>query len=381
MQCRSMKFALSHFSLAVSSALAAATLAADGTLTTREVVIPDGEFASHDGRPATVEDSKAAKWRNAGATAARLIALARKVGRDIQVDYDHASEDPALKAEGKAPAAGWIKYDSLAYEPGRGTVATIEWTAPAAAQIVAKQMRFLSPVFFWSLLTGDVLALKSVALTNDPAVPLPVTAAAALSAELARHIDFTDHLDPCDPNDRSMKGPHMDKTLLCLALGIAATATDESVLAAVSSLKAQATTPDPTHFVATSVLTAEQTAHAATKQALAELQAKHAKADITAAISAAKAEGVDMTQEYEAHLVTVGEKLGVATLTSMLASAPRNPVKAGQQQSAGKKPQADDGQALTALTESQVSMAKMLGLDETAYLAQINGWRERGLTV
>lgn len=374
-----MKFALSHCSLAVSSALAAATPGADGTLTTREVVIPDGEFASHDGRPASVEGSKVAKWRNAGAPAARLIALARKLGRDIQVDYEHASEDAALKAEGRAPAAGWIKHDSLAYEPGRGTVATIEWTAPAAAQIVARQMRFMSPVFFWSLLTGDVLALKSVALTNDPAVPLPVTAAAALSAELARYIDFTDE---SDPNDRSMRGHHMDKTLLCFALGVAPTATDESVLAAVSALKAQAATPDPANFVATPVLSAEQAAHAATKQALAALEAQQAKAEIGVAISAAKAEGVDMTQEYEAHLVTVGEKLGVTTLRSMLASAPRNPVKAGKHQSGeNKQQQGEDGQALTALTESQAAMAKLLGIDAKVYLAQINGWRERGLAV
>lgn len=365
-----MKFALSHLCVAVAAATAAA-LAADGTLTTREVVIPDGEFASHDGRPASVEGSKASKWKNGGAAAARLIAFARRIGRDIQVDYEHASEDPVLKAEGKAPAAGWIKHDSLTYEPGRGTVATIEWTAPAAAQIVAKQMKFLSPVFIWSLLTGEVLALKSVALTNDPAVPLPVTASAALTAALAREFDFP------DPDEPITKGPHMDKTLLCLALGIAASSTDESVLTAISALKAK---DDPTQFVATSVLTAEQAAHAATKSALAELQAKYTKADIDTAIAAAKAEGVDMTQEYEAHLVTVGEKLGVATLTSMLAAAPRNPVKAGKTQTQGK-PAAGADTATAALTESQKSMAALLGVPEDAYLAQLNVQRAAGLQV
>lgn len=372
-----MKFALAQFCVAVSAATAA--LAADGTLTSREVVIPDGYFDSHDGRPGSVEGSKVSKWRLTAANAARMIALLKRVGRDLQVDYDHASENPDLKAEGRAPASGWIKFDTLTYEPGRGLIADITWTAAAAAKIVAKEMRFLSPVFYWSRDTGDVLLLKSVALTNDPATNLPVSAAltADALATLARDLEL--------PEDQPRKGVRMDKTLLCLALGIAASATDESVLTAVSAMKAKADkadqAPDPTQYVALATLTAEQNAHNAVKLELATLKAEAAKTGIADAITKAKAEGVAMTEAYEAHLTSVGTTMGLKVLTDMLAAAPRDPAKAGKTQTGGAAARANDGGALTELTESQKSMAAMLGLDHKAYLAQLNTYREQGLEV
>ncbi len=370
-----MNYALSHLCVAVTAALAAA-----GSVSSGDVIIPDGEFSSWDGRPASVEGSKVDKWRMSAANGARLISLVKRIGRDIQVDFEHASEDPVLRAEGKAPAAGWIKWDTLRYEAGRGIVATIDWTTDAAAAIDAKKFKFISPVFYWNLLTGDVLGLKSAALTNDPAMNLPATAQlSAAVAAFARDFDSPTHDTP-EPFFK--QGAPVNKTALCIALGLAADTADEMILTAAAALRARVdtATPDPSKYVAQSVLSAEQTAHAETRRQLSELNARINEEGVTSAIAKAKAEGVSMTQEFEGHLASVGKTMGLATLTAMLAASPRDPVKGGKTQTNGTQTQAA-GTAITSLSASQQSMARLLNVTDEAYLTQLNAVRGQGLEV
>ena len=224
-----MNFALAHLSLAVALA------SADGSPASEIVIVPDGEFASHDGRPGSLEGVTAKAWRLTAANAAKLIAMSARIGRDVQVDYDHASEDPALKGAGNAPASGWIK--SLRYQAGKGVLAAIDWTADAAKKIAAHEYRFLSPIFYFDKKTGDVLALKSVALTNDPAMNLP--AMAQLSAEhaalLSREFD-SDY----SQNSTLSKGDTMttiNKAAVCAAVGISLDSDDNSVIAGIAAVR------------------------------------------------------------------------------------------------------------------------------------------------
>ena len=378
------RHALSH--LAVAVALAAAT-ASGASRTSDVVLVPDGSFKSHDGRPGSIDGVQVDHWKLTAARAERIVAMYRQMGRDQVVDYEHASDDETLRAAGKAVASGWVKYDTVRYVPGEGIRATVEWTARAAAAIDAKEFRFVSRVFLFSKQTGEVIWITKVALTNDPALNLVASAAlsadvtAMLTAELGDDDSFS---TPPTPT----KGVHMDKKLLCLALGLAAasaeTMSDETLLTAISSLKAKADTPNPADFVAIAVLKAEQTAHSETKAKLAAIEGKESLRECDALIAKAKAEGVDLTEAYETHLKTVGEKLGVAQLSAMIADMPRNPAKSGRTQpeangGGGRK----DGGAggVASLTQSQQSMARLMGVTDEAYAAQLTALRERGLEV
>lgn len=82
-------------------------------------------------------------------------------GNDIVIDYEHQT----LTGQ-KAPAAGWIK--ELKWEDGKGILARVEWTEEAAKYIVKKEYRYFSPVFYVRPSDKRLVALDSVALTNQP---------------------------------------------------------------------------------------------------------------------------------------------------------------------------------------------------------------------
>jgi len=107
----------------------------------------------------------------------------------VVIDYEHASEDPAVARGGPVPAAGWI-HDLFLQRaasqggPGRGQgahglpdrdclTALVEWTPEAKDLIHSGQYRFFSPSIDWGArdkLTGKPqgATLTSGALTNHP---------------------------------------------------------------------------------------------------------------------------------------------------------------------------------------------------------------------
>jgi phage I-like protein len=88
-----------------------------------------------------------------------------KHGIDLMIDYDHASLaslslDPAQTGK----AAGWF---NLELRSGELWAVNVRWTPQAAAQLRAKEWRFMSPAF--STDDGRVASLLNVAITNLPA--------------------------------------------------------------------------------------------------------------------------------------------------------------------------------------------------------------------
>jgi len=110
------------------------------------------------------EDFPDVKLDKAGADA--VIAAFEKHGVDIPVDYHHSTVRAAQGKQAKALAAGWVT--GLAYEEGKGLVATVKWSKQAAAEIKSQAYRYLSPVIFFDEKKNTVLELDSVALTNKP---------------------------------------------------------------------------------------------------------------------------------------------------------------------------------------------------------------------
>src|SRR5277367_3942313 len=132
-------------------------------------LLPAGVFYGRDGRgPFRLDDPAAVI---ASTTAMQMAA-------GIPIDYDHATDFGA--PEGRpAPAAGWIR----ALEVRGGAVwGRVEWTARAASSIVAREYRYVSPVFQFDPKDGSVTRLLRAGLTNNPNLHLTAIAAARTAA-------------------------------------------------------------------------------------------------------------------------------------------------------------------------------------------------------
>lgn len=130
----------------------------DDGVPTALLVLPRGKYKTDYGTFNVTE--KALK---------RVLAAWEKRGLPIPVDYEHQSaQDPPVVA----PAAGLAQKLEIRKE---GLVATsIKWTARAkshlkAADGEAAEYNFHSPVFYYDPKTMEPTALRSIALTNEPA--------------------------------------------------------------------------------------------------------------------------------------------------------------------------------------------------------------------
>jgi phage I-like protein len=141
------------------------------------------------------------------------------------VDYEHQTRN-ALKNGQPAPAAGWIVgLESRA----DGIWAKVEWTAAAAKAVREKAYRYVSPVFFHTRDTGEVLAVQNVALTNTPNLDLTALASVEFS------MDYEQEL-----------------AKLRALLGLADDADMQAIIAAVTDLQqvsAASAMPDPAQYV------------------------------------------------------------------------------------------------------------------------------------
>lgn len=125
-------------------------------------ITPDGAFRAEDGRPRSMSGVEVDDWQMNADIAARLIADFEASGKPILYDYEHNS------LYGDTRAAGWIV--KLVYVAGRGLFGQVEWTPTGAKDVAEKNYRYSSPLFYFDPKTGAVMALVSVALTNDPAL-------------------------------------------------------------------------------------------------------------------------------------------------------------------------------------------------------------------
>lgn len=170
-------------------------------------------------------------WRLDAAAARQLIATVGQRKNDILVDYEHQSLT-ASQTGHKAPAAAWLKTDSLVWRDGEGLFATRpDWKAAAATLIEADEYRYLSPVFIYNETTGAPENIISVALTNTPAIDnmLPVSWAAMMAG-------FS------HPQENAMNEELMERLRYLLNLPL--TTTPEEMLAELDKLKAMLSSED-----------------------------------------------------------------------------------------------------------------------------------------
>lgn len=171
-------------------------------------LLPAGRFEGRDGRgPYVLKDVTA------------VLSATTRAGLDPVVDYDHQTDLAAVRGVGgTAPAAGWVKALEARED---GIWARIEWTEKGAAAVVAKEYRYLSPVFLHTK-SGEVLKILRAGLTNNPNLHL-----AALASQESK---------------LQSEGEHMEELLaeLAAALGLPANSDRAAVVSGATTLAANA---------------------------------------------------------------------------------------------------------------------------------------------
>jgi phage I-like protein len=131
------------------------SLAAQGQPAEWVRILPEGKVALREG------DSRQ-PFEVTAAAMNLMVQRFRDNKIDLVVDYEHQSLGP-----GKAPAAGWIKDLEARAD---GLYARIDWTATALQFLREGEYRYYSPVLMVDPKTRQPFDLKSMALTNTPAL-------------------------------------------------------------------------------------------------------------------------------------------------------------------------------------------------------------------
>lgn len=319
----------SKTSIAVAS-LAASLDLQDGQAPTEFRLIPAGPFQSWDGRP-----GNGLSWQLSDQQAAVIVSAALARQTDYVIDYEHQTLHKEKNGQ-PAPAAGWFR--DLEWRPGDGLYAVnVRWTAQAAADIASERYRYISPVFPYNQKTGEVLAIRMAALTNDPGLDgLTDLSEAALSAL------FSDQ-----PEQESSMDELLEQLRWLLNLPVGATAEDVTaqLQKLIDQLKAgpaqaaatfdltkylaefakgataalSAGNPDPTKFVAVATLTAVQGELVQANTKLAALEAEKLGQQVDKIVIEALSSG-KLTPATEAWARDLG-KTNLAALNSFIAAA------------------------------------------------------------
>lgn len=318
---------------------------ADRAVPQRIRVIPAGEFRSVDGRGPWHVDDAALVIANSFARMTRL-----------PVDENHSTQI-AAKEGGAGPARGWIV--KLTAEDD-GIWAEVEWTEAGRALISDGAYAFLSPVMAHTA-AGRVLALRSVALTNQPAVPeLSLLTASneddivdlkALRAALglAESADEAAILAAAT-NARIVATAHQaELTRIATAAGLQAGVSADVL---VTTLTARAAAGDPADL-ARRVVELETSLTAVTKQQLLK--------DATALVDAALADGKPVNKLRD-HLIarcTAGQMDAVKAELDALPSINDGGIT---------KPPGAGADQVTSLTADEKRMAALTGVSEELML-------------
>ncbi|YP_010660042.1 phage protease [Pseudoalteromonas phage HS6] len=337
----------------------------------RVMVMPDGYFKSHDGRPF---DVPANAWLLDQAAFELLKSTASTRTNDYHFDYEHQT----LHAEenGKpAPASGWFNPSDLEYVPGEGLYAlNVRWTPSARAHLKNDEYRFISPVFHYDKQTGRPTKLRHFALTNDPAVDGMDKVAVLKTSKT--HVNNGENTMNAAQKLLSLLGitvdgekiTDADYTQATTALTALKAKADEAdsltnqlstANDAVAALKANS----PTEVNLAKYVPVET--YNALHTEMVALKSTSATQTVEQEINKAKQDGRVITSEEE-YLTNLGNQQGIAALKAVLdARSPIASLTAQQTTHAPKPEQNQDG--LAALTADEKYAADQLGLSHTAY--------------
>lgn len=235
----------------------------------------------------------------------------------LAIDYEHAQDHLAPKGQ-MAIAAGWINK----LENRSGSVwGQVEWTAAAAQQIASKEYRFLSPSMRHTR-DGVITRLAGAALVNRPALEMTAL---------------------CQLEDLSTQETTMDFKKVAAALGLADSADEKAILAAIGELDGErsalcselaidvASKPEAVTAAVKKLKSDTETALAAVKDAgdvgelrtsLAALQEERKTDKINAALDAAQGEGKITPASRPEYLALCQAEGGLDRFTALAKTLP-----------------------------------------------------------
>jgi phage I-like protein len=285
-------------------------------------MIPAGTAEGRDGR----------KWFNNNPDAV-VAAFDSK----LPFDVEHATEIKGPQGE-DADAVGWI----VALENRNGEIwAGVEWNENGVWRIKDKRYGFYSPAFSYDEQL-NITAMSSAGLTNKPNFRVP-----ALNRETQEETEM--------------------KTLtigLCSSLALAATATEQEIIAAVESLKNEkqvalnrASQPDLTKFVPKDTYDIALNRATTAESAIKAVQDKETESLVDVAIAAGKVAPANK-EMYVALCRTEG---GREQFEKFAESAPKI---------VDAKPKKPPSQQQTEeLTKDELALCRQMGVSEESWKA------------
>lgn len=265
----------------------------------------------------------------------------------LPLDWEHATETRAPQGL-DAPAAGWI--EEVAQREGGSIWGRVDWTLRGRAMVEAKEYRFVSPVFAYDKVTGVIRRLISVGLTNTPNL---------LLTALNRHSDD----EGTDQPNREQEQPLSIAQRLAPVLGLAANATDDQIVSAVTEAKAANRSVDLSSYAPRADLDAAvNRANAAEAALKAKTDEDHARA-IDAALAAAQDAGKIIPASVDDYRAMCTAEGGLDRFNNLVKTMP---VIAGAAESraSNKAENADTG---SGLTDEERAVCRALGQDEATF--------------
>lgn len=257
---------------------------------------------------------------------------------DLPIDWEHATQHRAPVGQ-EAPAGAWIKQ----FEVRNGALwGHVDWTPRGAAQVEAREYRFLSPVFDYDLDNRRIVRMVSAALTNIPNFLMT-----ALNQEA--------------PEITPVK---LSPAFLAL-LGLPDTATEEQAMSAATQLKtaqaANAEQPNLAQFVPRADYDALVGRATNAEQALAsQKKAEHDK-EVEAVITSATQAGKITPSTVEYHRAMCQDEAGLARFKDFVTAAP---VVGAPSDLSNKNP----SNTATALNAEEQKIASLLGMSEAEFI-------------
>lgn len=362
------------------------TVAEDGYIQ----ALPDGLFASVDGRPA---DVAAGKWLMDETAFTALQANTPHQSGDLVIDYEHQTLNKEKNGQ-PAPAAGWFSIADLQYRQGEGLFIKPRFTDNAIAYLSAKEYKYFSLVFGYDTNTGRPQFIHSAALTNRPGVDgmLPLAQlSAVLKATNCSGLSPNRTQSNCTKNqpEELHVNPLLKKLLAGLGIEVASdtdalTAEQETAaLSALDELSTAAASVDglnqrlaalsansntDTNTNANGQVNLSEYVPVATVNALrdqlAQLSAQNGLLTIDQAVKDAVDEGRILACEQD-YLLALGKQQGMAALSAHLDG--RKPINAltTTQTATVAKPDMQDN--LAALSADEKNLADAWGMSHADY--------------
>jgi phage I-like protein len=208
--------------------------------------------------------------------------------------------------------------------------------------IADREYRFISPVFTYRRDNGEIVALISAGLTNQP------------------NLDMT----ALNRRDEFRTGASMNLKALCQALNLNEEASPEAVLAAVNALIKRADNPPLEKFVPRTDYDAAVKKAADAEATLNQIKASARETEITELVEGAIKAGKITPATKDFYLATCRAEGGIAAFKKFLEAAPVLSVKVDS----GLDKKGDPGAAKGALSEQEKAVCQNLGVTEEDYL-------------